>query len=70
MFEVIETARKITGAQIPAIVHAQRQGDPAVLVADAGLIKSELGWQPEFSDLETIINSAWHWQKNHPQGYR
>jgi len=69
VFEVIEAARKITGAQIPITIQPRRQGDPAVLVADAALAKSELGWEPEFSEIEDIINSAWQWQKRYPHGY-
>ena len=68
-YNAIETARKITGARIPAAIHPQRQGDPAVLVANSELAKSEMGWQPEFSELESIIESAWQWQRKHPHGY-
>lgn len=70
VLEVIETARQVTSSQIPIVIHPQRQGDPAVLVADSGLAKSELGWQPEFSTLENIIKSAWEWQKKYPHGYK
>ena len=70
VLEVIETARQVTSSQIPIVIHPQRQGDPAVLVADSGLAKSELGWQPESSTLENIIKSAWEWQKKHPHGYK
>lgn len=70
VMEVVETARKVTGAKIPAEVHPRRQGDPAVLIASSKLAKSELGWQPEHSALETIIESAWRWQKSHPYGYK
>ena len=66
----ISTARKVTGARIPTVVHSRRQGDPAVLVASSELAKSELGWEPTYPELETIIESAWHWQKQHPYGYR
>jgi len=70
VLEVIETARQVTSSQIPIVIHPQRQGDPAVLVADSGLAKSELGWQPEFSTLKNIIKSAWEWQRKHPHGYK
>jgi UDP-glucose 4-epimerase len=69
VFEVIKAARKITGAQIPISLRPRRQGDPAVLVADARLAKTELGWEPEFSDIEHIIRSAWRWQTQYPHGY-
>ncbi len=41
----------------------RREGDPAVLVADAKKAKSVLGWQPQFKDLETIVRHAWEWEK-------
>lgn len=69
VLQVIETARKVTGTRIPAVIYPQRQGDPAILVANSELARSELGWQPEFYDLERIIESAWQWQKKHPHGY-
>jgi len=67
--QVIETARKITGHPIPADVGPRRPGDPPVLVASSEKIRRELGWQPEFTDLESIIASAWHWHRKFPDGY-
>jgi UDP-glucose 4-epimerase len=61
--EVIEAARKVTGHQIPAVESAPRPGDPAVLIADSAKIRKELGWQPKFENLETMIQSAWKWQR-------
>ena len=69
VLEVIETARKITDHAIPYEMGPRRAGDPAELVADSGRITSELGWKPQFAQLETIIESAWHWHRNHPNGY-
>ena len=67
--EVIETARKVTGHPIPAVVAPRRGGDPAKLIASSDKAKSVLGWNPEHADLEEIIASAWNWHKNHPNGY-
>jgi len=67
--EVIETVQNVTGTRIPVSVCSRRQGDPAILVADSELIKSELGWKPKYSSIENIIESAWQWQKTHPYGY-
>lgn len=67
--EVIEVARKVTGHAIPAKVEQRRKGDPAVLVASAELAKQELGWKPQKDQLINIIEDAWQWHKNHPQGY-
>jgi len=33
------------------------------------LAKSEIGWRPEYPALESIVESAWQWQKEHPRGY-
>ncbi len=68
--EVIETARKVTSDPIKAEVSPRRAGDPAVLIASSEKAKSVLGWKPEHADLEEIIESAWNWHKNHPNGYK
>ena len=70
VMEVVGTARKVTGSSIPTAIHPKRMGDPAVLVASSELAKSELGWQPEYPDLESMIDSAWQWQRKHPCGYK
>lgn len=67
--EVIETARKVTGHSIPAEVAPRRAGDPAKLVASSETAMKELGWKPGYSSLEKIIESAWKWHKNNPDGY-
>ena len=69
IMEVLNTAREITGQEIPAVKSARRAGDPATLIADSTRIKEELGWQPEFGDLRQIIQTAWNWHQSHPQGY-
>lgn len=67
--EVIETCRQVTGHPIPAEVGPRRPGDPAVLVASSARIRRELGWQPQYPDLQTIIEHAWAWHRTHPHGY-
>ena len=67
--EIIETARKVTGHPIPETAGPRRSGDPATLIADAGRIKEELGWEARAS-LEDIVASAWHWHRLNPEGYR
>ena len=69
VMEVVEAAREITGAAIPIWQQPRRAGDPARLVASYARIQSELGWQPDGSDLKSIIGSAWDWQKGRPHGY-
>jgi UDP-glucose 4-epimerase len=67
--EVISTARKVTGHAIPARESPRRPGDPAELVASSEKIRRELGWVPQYPDLESIVRSAWDWRKAHPNGY-
>ena len=62
--EVIDIAAKVTKKQITAIEDSRRSGDPAVLVANSDKIRKELGWQPRFEDLETILETAWKWHQN------
>jgi UDP-glucose 4-epimerase len=67
--EVIETVRKISNRKILSVDSPRRPGDPARLVASSKKIREELGWAPNFPDLETIVETAWKWHKNHPRGY-
>ena len=61
VLDVINTAVEITGKDIPVNIGERRQGDPPKLVADAKLIEKVLGWKPRYSDLKTIIKTAWKW---------
>ena len=60
--EVIDTARAVTGREIPVEYGQRRPGDPARLVADARRAQAELGWKPRRADLATIIADAWRWE--------
>lgn len=67
--EVIDTARKVTGHEIPARIAERRAGDPARLIASSDKARQVLLWKPEHANLEEIISTAWNWHKNHPNGY-
>ena len=69
VMEIVETARKITGINIPAKFSPRRPGDPAVLVACSALANAGLGWRPEFSDLGRIIESAWRSLQEQAKNY-
>ena len=69
VLEVINTAKEITGMNIPTTISSRRLGDPAALVASSGLAKRKLDWKPLYPDLKIIIKSAWDWQKKYPKGY-
>jgi UDP-glucose 4-epimerase len=67
--EVIEAVRKVTGREVKVVPAERRAGDPATLIASSELIRRELGWNPKYPDLETIIDTAWRWRQKHPRGY-
>ena len=61
--EVIETASRVTGISIPTRIVGRRPGDPPSLVGDADKARRELGWQPRYADLDTIVETAWRWER-------
>ena len=62
--QVIDCAREVTKHDILEKLEVRREGDPAVLVADAGKARAELGWEPKLSSLEQIIETAWIWEQS------
>jgi UDP-glucose 4-epimerase len=67
--QVIEVARKVTKEEIKVEIAERREGDPAVLIASSDKATKELEWEPKYNSLETIIETAWNWHKNHFNGY-
>ena len=67
--EVIDTARSVTGREIPTRIVPRRPGDPARLIGAADKARRDLGWQPAYPDLTAIIETAWRWHSTHPSGY-
>jgi len=59
--QVIDQAEAVTGKKIPVIIGPRRPGDPPRLVGDATRIRRDLGWRPEYADLNSILTTAWHW---------
>lgn len=59
--QVIEIAESVTGNSIQVVESPRRPGDPAILIADSGKIRGELGWKPEYEDLDSIVGTAWRW---------
>lgn len=64
VLEVITAAERVVGHAISYKIEEPRGGDPAMLVANASLAKTELGWKPHYDDIETIIATAWQWHQN------
>lgn len=70
VLEVVKMVKKISGISFKAPVGPRREGDPAQLIASPERIKKELGFKPKYSDLKTIVETAWRWHKAHPDGFR
>jgi len=69
VLEVIYAVEKVTGQKIPTRVARHRPGDCAMRVANSRKIQQELGWQPKYLDIISIIKTAWAWHSSHPNGY-
>ncbi|RKY10660.1 MAG: UDP-glucose 4-epimerase GalE [Planctomycetota bacterium] len=67
--QVIDTIRKISGKNFKVVETDRRPGDPPVLTADASRASAELGWTTDYPELETIVESAWKFHNDHPNGY-
>lgn len=64
--EVIQAVEKITGKKVSITYGKRRIGDPAVLVADSRKINKELNWNPEYPNIEEIIQHAWNAMQSIP----
>jgi UDP-glucose 4-epimerase len=67
VLEVIEAASRVTSVKIQHTVTGRRPGDPAVLLASGSKARDMLDWVPDYTDIESIIATAWHWHKTHFQ---
>ena len=67
--EIIETAKAVTGIDIPIQYGDRRAGDPGTLIASSEKIKDLLGWNPQFSNVSDVIKDAWKWHTSHPEGF-
>jgi UDP-glucose 4-epimerase len=61
--QVIDAARRVTGRNIAVREAPRRPGDPARLVANSERAKRVLGWQPQYADLDVIVEHAWAWER-------
>jgi UDP-glucose 4-epimerase len=69
VLEVIEACRKASGHEIPVVVAPRREGDAAKLVADSSLARKLLEWEPRYTSIDAIVQTAWRWHRTHPKGY-
>ncbi len=63
VLDIIQSARNVTGADIDIDYKERRQGDPAELIGSSVRIQNQLSWQPKYTNIEEIIDTAWHWYR-------
>lgn len=69
VLEIIEACERVTGQEIAREVIERRPGDPPALIANPTKLKTALGWEPKYTNIEDTIATAWAWHKSHPTGY-
>jgi UDP-glucose 4-epimerase len=67
---ILDSVERVSGRRVPFTTAARRPGDPGALFASSARIRGELGWTPQFEDIDVIVETAWRWRESHPQGYR
>jgi UDP-glucose 4-epimerase len=67
--EVLRAVEKASGLKVPHTIAPRRAGDPPALYADSTKAKTELGWTPRHTGIESIVATAWKWHAAHPNGY-
>jgi UDP-glucose 4-epimerase len=67
--EIVDACREVTGHPIPETIGPRREGDPSKLIADASLAREQLDWTPTYTDVKSIVETAWRWHRSHPNGY-
>jgi UDP-glucose 4-epimerase len=69
VLEVIQSVERVTGRRVPFEVTARRPGDAPRLIAGADRARQELGWEARYGDIDGIVETAWAWHRQHPEGY-
>jgi UDP-glucose 4-epimerase len=67
--EVIDVVSQVSGRDFPVVATERRPGDRPMLVGSPAKIKHELGWEPKLPEIERIVETAWRWHSEHPDGF-
>ena len=67
--EVIDVVKEVSGRDFTVSEVPRRPGDPPVLVGSPDKIARELGWEPQYAAIETVVETAWRWHSAHPNGF-
>jgi UDP-glucose 4-epimerase len=65
--QIVDAVARVTGKPIQVVEEPRRAGDPAVLIASSEKITAELGWKAEYTQIDSIIESAWDWHQERYQ---
>ena len=63
VLEMIRAVEEVTGRPVPRVVGPRRDGDPPALVADSTRLRTALGWNPQYTDLRQIVETAWNFAR-------
>ncbi|HEX2863504.1 MAG TPA: UDP-glucose 4-epimerase GalE [Deinococcales bacterium] len=69
VLQVLDAVETTSGQPLERRYAPRRHGDPAALVADPTRIQRDLGWQAQHTNLQEIVQTAWKWHEQHPNGY-
>lgn len=69
VMEVVRAVEAVTRRTVPYRIAGRRPGDPAELVASSEQVRSLLGWEPAYPEIEQVVETAWRWHQSHPNGY-
>lgn len=64
VLEVLDSIERVTGRSVPLVEGPRRKGDPPGLYASGKKAQSELGWEPTYTELDAIVQTAWQWAQN------
>ena len=67
--DILNSVERVTGRGVPYTAAPRRDGDPPALYSRRTRARTELGWIPQFEEVDTIVETAWRWRDRHPQGY-
>ena len=67
--DILNSVERVTGRGVPYTAAPRRDGDPPALYSRSTRARTELGWIPQFEEVDTIVETAWRWRDRHPQGY-
>ncbi len=63
VLEIVEAVKHVTDRDFPVTLAPRRTGDPGILVGSSEKARTALGWEPQFTDIETIVRHAWKWHQ-------